>query len=80
LWNTITRNDAWWLTVHNERYAWPVLRESLQSEPEADARVFELKGEIESGDPPSDLPALRRRRRRPLESRMKDTGRTPPEA
>jgi hypothetical protein len=63
LWNTVTRNKSWWLTVHNERYAWPVLRESFQSEHQAEARLLELEREIGSGAVRLEFPAWRRRRR-----------------
>lgn len=63
LWNTITRNESWWLTVHNERYVWPVLRESFHSEQQAAARLLELEREISSGGVRLESPVWRRRRR-----------------
>ena len=63
LWNTVTRNEAWWLTLHHERFAWPVLKEAFQSEPLAEARLVELARQIESGTVRLERPVLRRQRR-----------------
>lgn len=62
LWNTVTRSNSWWLTVHGERYVWPLIRESFSSEPEAEGRLRELKEQIRAGSARLGSPALRRRR------------------